>query len=76
MSHWVRFAGAEEEGEATGDSRDTAHRNTASKVGIKEHAVAINVSKTKQLINTYRDFPDGAVVRTPCFHFRGPGFNP
>ena len=63
-------------GEAAGDSRDTAHRSAASTVGIKEHAVAIYVSKTKQLIDTHRDFPDGAVIRTPCFHFRGPGFNP
>ena len=45
-------------------------------MGIKEHAVAIDVRKTKQLIKAHAVFPDGPVVRTPCFHFRGLEFNP
>ena len=32
-----------------------------------------NISKE---IHIFREFPGSPVVRTPCFHCRGPGFNP
>ena len=33
------------------------------------------VYENKENINTGREFPDGPVVKTPCFHCRGHGFD-